>query len=131
MKKLLLTLLAGTLPFGFIASAESEGNAPSPETQRPTLSNSVLPDYPLEARAKGLEGTVMLELLVDASGEILAVGSTSDVDACLKAAALAAAQEWTFDPRVGTDQPMIVRVPIKFTLQTHADHLDRMAIAAR
>jgi protein TonB len=77
------------------------------------------PPYPRMARRQGYEGTVVLEVLVDRHGRVgdSRVFSSSGY-ALLDKAAMAAVEEWLFEPgRRGHESvAMWVRVPIRFVL---------------
>ena len=55
------------------------------------------PAYPAEAKEKGIQGTVVLELLVDESGTPAEVKATEGPDA-LRPTAIAYAKDWRFEP---------------------------------
>lgn len=77
------------------------------------------PDYPVAARRRGQQGTVVLLVMVDAGGKPteISVQQTSGFE-LLDQAAVRAVQTWEFEPaRVGTT-PVASRieVPVRFTL---------------
>jgi protein TonB len=78
------------------------------------------PDYPAEARRRGLQGKVVLLVEVSAAGlpASVAVASSSG-HAALDQAALAAVQRWHFSPatRGGTPVAGTAQVPIQFRLE--------------
>jgi TonB family protein len=78
----------------------------------------VAPEYPSDARKKGVEGTVMVQALVAKNGHV--------EDACiaksipdLDKAALRAVIHWEFKPAKSGGQPIAVwvAVPVKFSLR--------------
>jgi len=91
----------------------------SPKPPVPVAGNPP-PRYPAAARRRGLEGTVIVRLRVDARGRVLAAevlkGSGSKL---LDGAALAALKRWRFTP--GQDQKgtveSTVTVPVEFALR--------------
>jgi len=80
-----------------------------------------LPRYPAAARAQGLEGVVVLSVLVRYDGRVddarVAVSSGTTI---LDEAALAAVRTWLFTPasRGGHAVESVVEVPVKFALRT-------------
>lgn len=131
LKKLLLLALATGPAFGFTAwadTAPAENMAPS---LRPT--KVVKPVYPDLARLKGIEGTVVLDVLVDASGTVVTAGcQEKDTNPLLLKAAVDAVQKWSFEAKGEALENgyMVVRVPIEFAL-TPANALDTSNIASR
>lgn len=87
---------------------------------KPLYKNNPPPKYPKMARRRGLQGMVVLEVLVDKNGDVaeLRVLSSSGHYILDKAAA-AGVRNWTFDPaiRAGNKVKMWVRVPIRFELK--------------
>ena len=86
---------------------------------RPLYKENPPPRYPRIARKRGYQGTVVLEVLVDRSGDVedLKIYQSSGYKA-LDKAALSSVRRWIFSPgRRGDDVvDMWVRVPIAFRL---------------
>jgi TonB family protein len=85
------------------------------------------PRYPAEAIRKGQQGTVILDVAVDATGAVTGVrvdqGGT-DAPMGLQTAAIAAARQWKFNPGRKGGKPVdgMIQVPVNFSLsQTQAD----------
>jgi protein TonB len=77
------------------------------------------PVYPPEARARGIEGVVLLEIHVDRDGRVVAVDIlTSSGFSALDEAARTAALSWRFTParRDGVPVPARLNKPVRFTL---------------
>jgi len=87
---------------------------------RPLYRINPTPPYPQMARKRGLQGVVVLEVLVDTDGSAadLRVLSSSG-HPILDRTAVAAVKHWTFDPGTRGDKKvkMWVRVPIRFHLE--------------
>ena len=79
-----------------------------------------IPDYPRLARRRGIEGEVLLRVLVDIDGRpsAVAVAESSGYDV-LDAAAREAVEKWRFQParRLGSAVEATVMVPIVFRLE--------------
>lgn len=73
--------------------------------------------YPTEAAVKRVEGTVLVEMLVSASGRVLRLRIVESVP-MLDAAAVQCARQWEFAPaqRDGRPVPSIVYGEVKFRL---------------
>ena len=79
----------------------------------------VKPAYPEIAKKAGIEGTVILQLLVDVNGKVLKVKVLKRLARDLDEAAVKAAYATTFYPAKQRDKPVKVWVsyPIKFILE--------------
>lgn len=86
---------------------------------KPAYSHNSQPEYPSIARRRGLEGTVLLEILVkeDGSADAIRVESSSSHQ-ILDEAAVAAAGKWRFIPGSVNGKPIAMRinVPVSFHL---------------
>jgi protein TonB len=80
-----------------------------------------LPRYPTAAREQGLEGVVVLSVLIRQDGRVddarVAISSGAIV---LDQAALAAVRAWLFAPATQGGRPVesVVEVPVKFALRS-------------
>lgn len=96
-----------------VMTAQTVDEAPRPQAQ-------TAPAYPARARARGIEGTVTLSLLIDESGR---VSEASVLDAqppgVFDDAALAAVRQWRFTPARYEGRSVRVRVeqPLRFDLR--------------
>jgi TonB family protein len=77
------------------SDAEQSETPGSAEEQGLKLIEKVEPDYPQEARDKGVEGEVILEVKIDENGEIIEV-EVKDGPELLHAAAIAAVKKYRF-----------------------------------
>jgi len=87
---------------------------------RPAYRENPPPPYPGSARRRGVEGSVLLEVLVDSNGKVEQVKIfKSSGHRVLDRAALKAVGAWVFEPGMIGDRPvgMWVRVPIRFELK--------------
>lgn len=113
-------------PSGPVASSNLS-TAPSTPSEAAEVQASVPlydlnppPAYPAAARRRGLEGIVLLEVLVDPAGrpaEVRVVQSSGHE--LLDHSALKSVGKWRFRPatRAGRPQQMWVQVPVRFRLQ--------------
>jgi TonB family protein len=82
------------------------------------LISKVNPDYPADAQAEGVEGTVMLKAIVSKDGSLLSVKSVSNgVDPRLVRAALAAVPLWRYQPAMLNGEPVEVITTIDVTFR--------------
>jgi len=78
------------------------------------------PDYPLVARRRGYEGTVVLDVLVDREGRVRDLNvSQSSGHGVIDRAAMKAVKDWLFEPARRGDETMDmwVEVPLTFRLK--------------
>lgn len=87
--------------------------------KEPVRIKSVTPEYPEMARATGLEGTVILRILVYKDGSVkdVIVVRPSGTDVGFEEAAIKAAKQWVFKPAIQNQKPISVWInyPVKFT----------------
>jgi len=83
----------------------------------PRLIRSTRPRYPQEAFVKKVQGTVLLEILIDAQGRVAHARVLESIP-MLDAAALASVGDWLFQPAVkhGRPVPTLARAPIRFVI---------------
>ena len=75
--------------------------------------------YPVEAQKKNIRGDVIMELYVNAAGELTNVIVMKSPHKLLQKAAIDAAQKWNFNPAMlnGTSVASYIQVPINFRTQ--------------
>ena len=87
---------------------------------RPLYRQNPPPQYPMKARRRHLEGTVILEVMVNAEGRVedLEIKESSGYR-ILDKAALSSVRNWMFEPgrRNGLRVAMTVQIPVRFKLQ--------------
>lgn len=104
------------------SSTESNG-APidaNAVAQPPEIVTYVVPEYPAKARAQGIQGRVMLSIVIDESGKVEDDVEVVDSIPMLDGAAIDAVRQWSFTP--GRDEkghPVRVQlqVPVPFVLR--------------
>ncbi|RKG95443.1 energy transducer TonB [Corallococcus carmarthensis] len=82
-------------------------NLPETGTPPEPLSANLIPEYPSDARSKGLEGLVILKGVVEADGRVTSL-KVMRGDEPFASAALAAVRTWRFKPAVVSGQPTAV-----------------------
>jgi len=93
------------------------GDAVTDYDQPARLLHQTQPAYPHEAFIKQLQGTVIVEILIDASGHVQPVRLVESIPIFDKAA-IECVREWTFVPAMRRGRPvaMIAHAPIKFVV---------------
>jgi protein TonB len=83
----------------------------------PRLLKQVKPQFPQEAFVKKIEGTVLVEFLIDSSGRVVRARVIQSVP-LLDAAALQCVYQWLFQPAVKHGRPVatIARAPVNFRI---------------
>ncbi len=99
---------------GPLEKKESKGGAPKIRA----ASGNLEPEYPFEARQKGLEATVRLILKVNQSGKVEKVDVlTKNLPDCFIQSAIKAAKSWRFIVQEELTSPLVdVEVPFTFKL---------------
>ena len=86
-----------------------------PETaMRAHLRSKVDPDYPTDARQRGVEGEVLLDVVVGVDGSVIQANVVSG-HPLLNDAALAAVKQWKFDPYLINGRPVETQTKIRVT----------------
>ena len=84
----------------------------------PVLIRSASPAYPELARQAGIEGRVLLDVVVGADGAVQGASVLeSDVTSAMEKAAIAAALQFRFRPAMQGAVPVRVRVAIRITFE--------------
>jgi TonB family protein len=106
----LLALAAGaTDPRAFAADTPA-----GQLTRAPAVIQQATPEYPAEARAQGLTGSVTLEIEISDAGEVTAAQVTASAGHGFDEAALAAARKLRFSPAEIDGKPAAVRIEYRF-----------------
>jgi len=77
------------------------------------------PKYPEDARARNVEGEVLLTVVIDAKGVPGSVSVTRSLDPSLDQEAILTAQQWRFKPGMKDGNPISVRATIAMTFRLH------------
>ena len=82
---------------------------------QPTVIGDVRIPYPEDARSRGIEGTVVLSVLVDEGGRVRAVKVISGPGAGLDQAAAKAVERIRFRPALRKGQPVAAQITYRYT----------------
>jgi periplasmic protein TonB len=85
----------------------------------PSVLREVKPEYTQEARRRGVEGDVVVEVIVRADGSVGQVRLLQGLDAGLDQRAIDAVRQWRFSPahRHGTPVDVVVEIAVGFKLR--------------
>lgn len=118
------TLAGGGNPSGSGAAPEPQ-ITPSPKRIQVPASVQAIntiyrvhPVYPPDARAKGVEGTVILDVIIAADGTVKDLTVLSG-DGALAFAAITAVQQWVFEPTLLNGEPVEVETTVAVTFTLH------------
>ena len=94
---------------------------PGTGIEAPKLLKEVRPDYTPDARRRGIEGDVVLEIVVTNRGTVDRVRVLRGLGAGLDENAIAAVKQWKFDParRMGAPVDVVVEVSVEFRMRDH------------
>jgi TonB family protein len=84
-----------------------------PEVTPPWRLSGPVPAYPEDARARGLEGSPIVELWVDESGDVINAAIVESAGAILDDALLSAARCWRFAPATLRGVPVTTRITVQ------------------
>jgi protein TonB len=92
---------------------------PGSGIEPPQLLREVKPDYTEDARRRGIEGDVVLEIVVRRDGSVGEVRILERLGAGLDERAVAAVRQWRFSParRLGAPVDVLVEVAVEFKLR--------------
>ncbi|MFY7994317.1 MAG: TonB family protein [Bacteriovoracaceae bacterium] len=88
-------------------------------SEMPVVLSEVRPNYPKEAREKQIEGAVVLDVLVDSSGNVRQVSVIEGLD-IFKQGAVEAMRKFRFKPALVDGAPVAVR--IRYTLRFELEY---------
>jgi len=94
------------------------GNGPLMDyDQAPRAIKITRPQYPQEAFIKKIEGTVIVEILIDSTGHVVR-GRVIQSVPLLDAAALETVYQWVFSPAIkhGRPVPTLAHAPVAFRI---------------
>ncbi|MEZ5065970.1 MAG: energy transducer TonB [bacterium] len=125
-RHLVLAVLPAALAAGALAATDE---APVPDgyfkyDKPPKLVRFAEPVYPAEALAGQIEGVVMLRLVVGVTGDVLSATASSSTAEIFEIPAMAAAEQWKFEPAEAEGQPVpaTIVVPMEFSLNPGSGH---------
>jgi len=79
-------------------------------TQMPQLEHEVIIPYPPDVKKRGVQGAVIMDLLIDSQGHVRKVDLVEGPDPELNAAATTAAKDFIFKPAFIQDKPVAVKI---------------------
>lgn len=118
-----LTLTAQVCSADDSSSRSSEGKVAkvahiSGMDKFPQIVNRVAPTYPTDLRERGVQGVVMVEMLIDSMGRVTETKVVRATVPDLVAPALDAARKWQFSPAEAAGKKITsrVQIPFEFTM---------------
>ena len=115
----LIAVACGVVGFVTVSAAQEPSRVypPGDGVTMPTVVREVKPEYTTEARKAGIQGTVILDVVVLEDGTVGDVKVTQSLDQKygLDDQAVKAVKQWTFKPGTKDGKPVPVRVSIEMT----------------
>jgi TonB family protein len=108
-----------------VGTRTGDQTLPPPDTnvyveELPSVVKEVKPDYPWIAQQAGIEGLVLVRVLVGVNGRVLDVRLSEKLQVpALNDAALAAARKWVFTPGLANGRPVACWTAIPFRFRLH------------
>jgi len=103
---------ARAFPLPALTADAAPAQATSPGIKRPTVVDMKKAEYPESAKAKKIQGDVVMDVLIDAQGKVSDVKVVQKLADELDAAAAAAIRASTFRPGTKDGKPVPVRVTL-------------------
>lgn len=103
----------------YAESSASVSPSAGDQEAAPLYASNPPPEYPMQARRRGLQGVVIVEALIDTKGTVSDLRlARSSGHSILDTAALRSVQRWRFQPGTvgGRQTAMWVNVPVRFEL---------------
>lgn len=103
------------------AQAEEPMEELPPVDKMPEVTTFVSAGYPPEAMKKGIEGSVLFEIVVSETGEVDSISIINGIDPSMDSSALAAIRQFTFSPATAGGEPVAVMIQYEyhFTLKDY------------
>ncbi len=125
-KRYVTRSMLALLAVGILAAASLGATAQNPpplrvggDVREPKKIKDVRPVYPPEAKAAGVQGLVILEIVIDTKGTVRQTQILRSVP-LLDAAAVEAVVQWEYVPTLMNGEPieLLMTVTVNFTLAT-------------
>jgi len=104
---------------GVVGGLEGEPLRVGGDVKAPQLTNRVEPSYPEAARKARMEGVVILEAIITASGSVEDVKVLKSMNPLLDAAASRAVQQWRYRPATLNGRAVRVYLTVTVTFNLH------------
>lgn len=115
------TATAAAITFAPMPGMSQEPVRPGNGVQLPRVIHEVKAEYPAEALQARIQGSVYLDVVVQADGSVGEVRVNRSLDAVygIDEAAVAAAEQWRFEPgrREGKAVAVLIEIEMRFTLK--------------
>jgi protein TonB len=113
-----VAVIGPTLPISPTPAAVTKPFRPGGDIRPPAKTKHVAPVYPTIARQNGVQGTVMLEAVINEAGRVRDVRVIRSIP-LLDAAAIDAVRQWEFTPTLlnGQAVPVLMTVTVSFQLR--------------
>ena len=104
---------------GVVGGSEGEPLRIGGDVKAPTLLQRIEPNYPEAARKARMEGIVILEAIITASGSVEEVKVLKSANPLLDASAVRAVQQWKYKPATLNGRAVRVYLTVTVTFNIH------------
>lgn len=111
-------LNASTRGSGLVPAAPAPALAKGGQLQQPKLISSAAASYPSQARAELIQGEVVIDALIDATGKVTSVQVISG-HPLLRQAAMDAVRQWKYEPARLNGQPISISTKVSVAFRLH------------
>ena len=112
---LALCLVAGSAAAQAPQGAKDPVYKPGDGVSAPVLVKEVRPQYPAKAKDARIQGTVLLECVVETDGTVGDVKVTKSLDEDLDQEAIKAVKQWRFEPGKKDGKAVRVQITLEMT----------------
>lgn len=115
----LVSVRGGVVQAAEAVSLAAEGN--EDVVVKPAPLNKVAPEYPDEAKKEGIQGRVVIDVLIDKNGEPVKVKVLESPHDLLTKAAIVALEQWQFRPGTVNGEPAEMKIQLKLDFKLDGD----------
>ena len=105
--------MCARLVLAFLFALSLAAEKPAPVTTAPQKVSSPAPEYTDEARAKRIEGSVLLRGVIGTDGRVTNIGVARGLGHGLDQKAVECLRKWIFKPAVRDGEPVAVKANIE------------------
>ena len=119
MKKIIIILAALLAPAAFALNVSDYSDITPKVDEAPVPLKTPPPEYPASLKDKGITGTVIVTVVIDENGNVLAAEAKKSTDERFNVMAVEGVKKWKFKAAKLAGKPVkvMVNVPIIFSVE--------------